>query len=147
MSNRVDNGTTDLSNVEKFVASYPSLTYRFMAQYINGAFQGARLILGAPPASWSRYTYDTVLFRAGSEIGTIISDWLSKGEVTFHDQPYALPPLQTAASFQHRPSHTSYGLFTLLKPYTFYRVGFNNAFSQSEGVFAAEDAPFFLIKG
>jgi hypothetical protein len=115
-----------------------------MAQYINGAFQVAQLILGAPPASWSRYTYDTVLFRADSETGAVISDWLSKREVTFHDQCYPIPPPQTIAFFQHRPSHTSYGLFTLLKPYTFYRVGFNSAFSQLEGVFAAEDAPFFL---
>src|ERR1700730_16828213 len=107
MSNCVDTGTTDLSNVEKFVANYPSLTYRFMAQHINGAFQVARLILGAPPAPWSRYTYDTVLFLAGSETGTVISDWLSKGEVTFHDQCYTLPPLQTAVLFQRRPSHTS----------------------------------------
>ncbi|MFL5703926.1 MAG: hypothetical protein ACJ8AG_13980 [Ktedonobacteraceae bacterium] len=140
----MDTGTIDLSNVRKFVANYPSLTYRFVAQYIDGAFQVARLILGAPPASWSRYTYDTVLFRAGSETGTVISDWLSKGEVTFHDRRYTLPPLQTAVPFQRRPSHTSYGLFTLLKPYTFYRVGFNNAASQSEGVLATEDAPFFL---
>jgi hypothetical protein len=80
MSNRVDNGTTDLSNVGKSVANYPSLTYRFVAQYIDGAFQVARLILGAPPASWGRHTYDTVL----------------------------------------------------LKPYTFYRVGFNNAASMDQ---------------
>ena len=144
MSTRVDTGTTDLSNVGKFVANYSTLTYRFMAQYINGAFQVARLILGAPPASWSRYTYDTVLFLAGSETGTVISDWLSKGEVTFHDQRYPLPSLQTTATFERRPSHTSHGLFTLLKPYTFYRVDFNNAFSTAVGVLAAEDAPFFL---
>ena len=144
MSNRVDTGTTDLSNVEKLVANYPSLTYRFMAQYINGAFQGARLILGAPPASWSRYTYNTVLFLAGSETGTVISDWLSKGEVTLHDQRYPLSSLQTTATFERRPSHTSYGLFTLLKPYTFYRMDFSNALSTTERVLAAEDAPFFL---
>jgi len=144
MSTRVDTGTTDLSNVGKFVANYSTLTYRFMAQYINGAFQVARLILGAPPASWSRYTYDTVLFLAGSETGTVISDWLSKGEVTFHDQQYPLPLLQTTATFERYPSHTSYGLFTLLKPYTFYRVDFNNAVSTAVGVLAAEDAPFFL---
>lgn len=140
----MDNGTTDLSNVEKFVANYPSLTYRFMAQKINGAFQVVRLILGVPPASWSRYIYDTVHFLAGSEAGAVISDWLSKGEVTFHDQKYPLPPLQTPVTFQRHPSHTSFGLFTLLKPYTFYRVSFNNTLSQSEGVLAAEDAHFFL---
>ncbi len=144
MGNRVDSGTTDLSNVGTFVANIPSLSYRFMAQSIDGAFQGVRLILGAPPAPWSRYTYDTVLFRAGSETGRVISEWLSKGEVTLHDQRYPLPPLQTSAIFERRPSHTSYGLFTILKPYTFYRMGFNTAVSSAERVLAAEDAPFFL---
>jgi len=130
--------------VGKLVANYASLTYRFMAQYIDGAFKGARLIIGAPTASWSSYTYDTFLFLAVSETGMVISDWLSKGEVTYHDQRYPLPPLQTTATFERNPSHTSYGLFTLLKPYTFYHVGFNNAVSPAEKVLAAEDAPFFL---
>jgi Putative DNA-binding domain len=140
----VDNGVTDLSMVEKLAANYPFLTYRIEAQYIDGSFQVVRLILGAPPASWSSYTYDTVLFRAGSETGTVISTWLSEGKVTLHDKCYPLPPLQTTASSQRCPSHTSYGLFTLLKPYTFFRLDFNSAISQSWGVLAAEDAPFFL---
>ena len=140
----MDNGTTDLSNVGKFVENYPSLTYRFMAQYIDGALQGARLILGAPPASWSSYTYDTVLFLAGSETGTVISDWLSKGEVTLHDERYPLPPLQTTATFERHPSHTSYEFFTILKPYTFYRIDFNNVFPSAASTLAADDAPFFL---
>jgi Putative DNA-binding domain len=144
MSDYVDNGTNDLPSVEKLVASYPFLTYRFMAQYIDGTFQVARLIIGAPPASWSSHTYDTVLFRAGSKTGAVISTWLSKGEVTLHDQRYSLPSLQSPVSFQRCPSHTSYGLFTLSKPYTFYRIGFNNTVSQYGGVLAAEDAPFFL---
>jgi len=144
MGDRVDNGTTDLSNVEKFVANYSSLTYRFIAHSIDGAFQVARLILGAPPASWKEYSYETVHFRTGREAGTVISDWLSKGEITFPDQRFLLPPLQTTASFQRHPSHTSFGLFTILKPYTSYRVAFTKAVTQSQGVFAAEDAPFFL---
>lgn len=140
----MENGTTDLSNVEKLVENYPSLTYRFLAQYIDGAFQGVRLIIGASSASWSSYTYETLHFLAGSETGTVISDWLSKGEVTLHDQRYPLPPLQTIASFERRPSHTSYGLFTIIKPYTFYRIAFNNALSPVDRLLTAEEAPFFL---
>jgi len=140
----MENGTTDLSNVEKLVENYPSLTYRFLAQYIDGAFQGVRLILGAPSASWSSYTYETLHFLAGSETGTVISDWLSKGEVTLYDQRYPLPPLQTMASFERRPSHTSYGLFTIIKPYTIYRIAFNNAVSPVDRLLTAEEAPFFL---
>src|SRR5690348_10749416 len=117
MCNHVDNGIIDLPNVAKLVANYPSLTYRFMAQHIDGKVQVARLIIGAPSASWSSYTYDTALFRAGSETGTTISTWLSEGKITFHDnQCYLLPPLQSSASFQRCPSHTSHSLFSLSKP-------------------------------
>lgn len=140
----MDYGTTDLSNVEKLVANYPSLTYRFMAQYNDGAFRIARLIIGAPPASWSSRTYETVLFRAGSETGAVISNWLSERKVTLHDQQYPLPPLQTSATFDRHPSHTSYGLFTIPKPYTFYSIDFNNALAPTERLLSAEDAPFFL---
>src|SRR5260370_24103791 len=109
MSNGMENGTTALSNVAKLVENCPSLTYRFAAHYIDRGnddkgFQGARLILGGPPASWSRYTYDTVLFFAGSESGRAISEWLSQGQVTLDDQQYHLP-LQTEANFVRRPSH------------------------------------------
>jgi hypothetical protein len=142
--NCMEHGTMPLESVANLVANYSTLSYRFMAQRIDGAFQGARLILGAPPASWKNYAYDTVLFLAGSETGTVISDWLSKGEVTLQDQRYQLPPLQTTATFDRRPSHTSYGLFTILKPYTFYRISFNNAVSGVERLLADENAPFFL---
>src|SRR5437879_4548958 len=129
MSNSMESGKIDMSDLKKCIESYPSLTYRFMAQRIEGAFQGTRLILGASPASWKGYDYNDVLFRAGSEPGTVISDWLSKGEVGLCEQKYPLPPFQTVANYERRPSHTSYGLFTILKPYTFYRIGFNNVFS------------------
>jgi hypothetical protein len=90
MSGSMENGTIDLSDLRKRIESYPLLTYRFMAQRIEGAFQGARLILGAPPASWSSYTYENILFQAGSKPRTVISDWLSKGGVTLHEQQYRL---------------------------------------------------------
>ena len=144
----MENGTTDLSNVAKLVENCSSLTFRFAAHYIDRGndgkgFQGARLILGAPPASWNRYAYNTVLFFAGSESGKVISDWLSQGQVTLDNQQYQLP-LQTTASFERRPSHTSYGLFTIRKPYTYYYISSNSAFSATERLLADEDAPFFL---
>lgn len=139
----MDNGTIDLESLEKLVAECPLLTYRFIAQYIDGAFQVTRLILGAPLASWSNYTYDKIIFRAGSETGAAISTWLAEGRVTLQDQHYSFLPLQSSASFVRRPSHTSYGLYMIPKPYTCYLVSSHNTVSQS-GVFAAEDAPFFL---
>lgn len=139
----MDNGTIDLPGLEKLVANYSSLTYRIEAQWFEEKFQITRLILGAPPASWDSYTYDKVIFRAGSETGTVISTWLAEKKVLLQDQCYALP-VQSSASFQRCPSHTSYGgFFTISKPYTFYLVNSNNTISQS-GVLAAEDAPFFL---
>lgn len=133
----------DLSKVAEQVANYPSLTYRIEAQWFEGTFQVVRLILGAPPALWNSYAYDKVIFRAGSETGAAISTWLTERTVTLQDQCYALP-IQSSASFQRRPSHTSYGgFFTISKPYTFYLVNSNNTISQSE-VFADKDAPFFL---
>lgn len=144
MSDSMEYGTIDLPDLRKRIESYPSLTYRFMAQRIEGAFQGARLILGAPSASWSSYTYENVIFRAGSEPGIVISDWLSKGEVTLHEQQYPLLSFQTPVAFERKPSHTSYGLFTIARPYTFYRTGFNNVLSSGVRLLASEEAPFFL---
>jgi hypothetical protein len=146
----MESGTTDLLNLAKILENRPSLTYRFAVYYIDRGsegktFQGARLILGGPPALWSHYAYDTVRFFAGIESGKVISKWISQGQVTLADQQYPLPPLQMPANFERRPSHTSYGgLFTILKPYTFYRIGFNSALSVAERLLVAESAPFFL---
>lgn len=134
----------DLLKVAEQVANYPLLTYRIEAQWTDNKFQIARFILGVPPATWSNYTYDKIIFRAGNETGAVISTWLTEREVTLQDQCYSFPSLQLPASFQRYPSHTSYGgLFTISKPYTFYLISSNNIVSHS-GMLAAENAPFFL---
>ncbi len=138
-------GMMTLENVAKLVANYSTLSYRFMAQRIDGIFRGTRLVLGAPPASWNNNTYDDVLFLAGSERGSVVSDWLTKAQITIrYHQTYPLLLLREQADFVRQPSHTSYSLFTLPKPYTFYRIGFTEAFSAQESLLVSENAPFFL---
>jgi hypothetical protein len=141
----METGTMSLEDVAKRVANYTSLSYRFMAQRINEELRVIRLILGAPQASWTTYTYDAVHFQAGSERGSVVSEWLMKALITTrYRQTYPLLPLCSQAHVAHQPSHTAYDLFTLPKPYTFCRIAFAEAVSAQERLLVAENAPFFL---
>lgn len=141
----MDTGSVDLTAVAKLLASYSSISYRFLAQEVEGTFQITRLIIGASPASWKSYTYDSAIFVAGTERGNIVSDWLINSQVTTrYHQTYPLLPTQAPAYYVRRPSHTSQDLFNLAKPYTFYRVGFSKSGTGRDSILASERAPFFL---
>jgi len=141
----METGTMALEDLAKLVANYSSLSYRFIAQRINGDLRGTRLILGAPSASWTTYTYANALFLAGHERGSVVSEWLTKAQITTrYHQSYPLLPLSSQATFARQPSHTSYDLFMLPKPYTFFRIAFSEAVSAQESLLVSEHAPFFL---